>query len=305
LLLRGALSPCHSSNEVNTRKTPYEFELNPEKFNLANFALETDSDNMDLFHRTEQFQIFFEQWNKTSKFQHYNIRTESRGNRVKLRQSRKNNRNDYIVMGSNDYLGLSSHPQVLDAAKKAIDGYGFGSTGSGVSTGLTDIHEELAELIAKTFKQEKALLYNSGYAANVGLISSLTREKDLIVADFNSHASIQDGLKMTRAEHRLFKHNDTKHLEGLLKEHRSTHSGTMVITEGVFSMDGDTPPLREIMKISKKYQARVMVDEAHSFGVVGPKGLGMWETCPRFYGYNSSLDSCSSFNRNADIFEDT
>jgi 8-amino-7-oxononanoate synthase len=97
-------------------------------------------------------------------------------------------------------------------------------------------------------------------------------------------------MKMSKAESRMFKHNDVKHLERLLKEHRNEHSGALIVTEGVFSMDGDVPPLDEIMKLAHKYNARVLLDEAHSFGATGPTGLGCWETCPD--DYPSDLSSC-------------
>jgi 8-amino-7-oxononanoate synthase len=264
--------------EIDTRKSAYDFELSPEKFSIHSF--QEVQNNVDLFHRMKQFQIYYDEWKNTNKFQYRNIRMPSKGERVQLVQSRKGNRNDYIVMGSNDYLGLASEPQVLEAVKKAIDQYGFGSTGSPLTTGLSEVHEELCELIANIFGKEKATLFNSGYAANVGTMTGLTNAQDLIVADFYSHASLQDGIQMAKATGRFFKHNDTKHLEKILREHRESHIGSLIVTEGVFSMDGDTPPLKTISEIAKKTNSRIFLDEAHSFGVVGPKGLGCAKKYP-------------------------
>lgn len=199
------------------------------------------------------------------------------GSRVNMARVRKNNRKDYIVMGSNDYLGLGAHPSVMAAAKSAIDRYGFGSTGSPVTTGTSDLHVALCDRLARVHKKEAGLLFNSGYAANIGIIGSITTGNDLVIADALCHASIQDGMQMSKATSRFFKHNDVKHLETILERERSNFNGCLVITEGVFSMDGDTAKLDEIYAIARKYNARIMVDQAHCFGVVGHNGLGICE----------------------------
>ncbi len=264
---------------VDSSKGAYDFELNPTKFSVRSF-LESNRTNIDLFAQPQQFEIFYREWIESPKFQYGNIRTASKGERVKLRQRRKGSRNDFLVVASNDYLGLATAPEVMEAAKKAIDDYGFGSTGSPLATGLTDIHEELCSFLATIFHKEKVILFNSGYAANVGVIPSLTGAQDLIVSDILSHASILDGLQMSKATARFFKHNNPTHLEKILKENRDEHMAALIITEGVFSMDGDVPPLPEIMEMSRKYNARLMVDEAHSFGVLGATGRGTTEKFP-------------------------
>lgn len=257
-------------------KSPYDFELSADKFSLANFV-ESDNNNIDLFGKCNQFEIFFKDWTDKPRYLYRTIRTASKGTRVQLKQKRRGKRNDYIVMGSNDYLGLAANPEVLEAAKKAITDYGFGSTGSPLTTGNTDIHEELEDFIAKTFRKEKVLLFNSGYTVNVGCMQGLTSANDMILSDMIAHASLQDGMKMAKAQHRFFKHNDVKHLQKMLEEHRNQVSGCLIVTEGVFSMDGDVPPLEEIVKLAKKYNARTFIDEAHSYGVVGPHGMGACE----------------------------
>jgi len=254
-------------------ESAYEFELDPEKFSLASF-LSSESSNVDLFARCRQFSFLYRKWKEMPKYQYRSVRLPSKGPRVLLDMPRKHGRNDYLMLCSNDYLGLSSHPKVIEAAKQALDQYGFGSTGSPMTTGMTQIHDELMHEIARMFGKEKALLFNSGYTANTGIITGLTAEQDLIVADVLTHASIQDAMRMSSATSRFFKHNQPKHLEKLLAEERNEYVGCLVVTEGVFSMDGDTAPLEKISALSRKYNGRLMVDEAHSFGVVGPGGLG-------------------------------
>ena len=178
-------------------------------------------------------------------------------------------------MGSNDYLGLGSHPEVVEAAKLALDKYGFGSTGSPVTTGQTDLHVELCEKIARIHNKEAALLFNSGYAANIGIISAVTTLGDLVIADQLCHASIQDGMTMSKATSRFFKHNNPEQLRAILEKERANFNGCLVITEGVFSMDGDVACLDKIYAIAREFNCRLMVDQAHCFGVVGPNGLGV------------------------------
>jgi 8-amino-7-oxononanoate synthase len=256
----------------------YEFELDPEKFSLASF-LSSESSNVDLFARCRQFSFLYRKWKETPKYQYYILRQPSKGARVQLDLPRKHGRNDYLMLCSNDYLGLASHPKVIEATKAALDQYGFGSTGSPMTTGNTKVHEELTYEIARMFGKEKALLFNSGYTANVGIITGLTAEQDLVIADVLSHASIQDAMRMSSATSRFFKHNQPKHLEKMLADERNQYVGCLVVTEGVFSMDGDVAPLDRISALSRQYNGRLMVDEAHSFGVVGPGGLGAAARC--------------------------
>jgi len=252
----------------------HEKEINPEKFSLANF-IENENSHVDLFERMKEFSVFQKEWEKTDKYGYKMVREPSFGQRVNLVRQRKDGRNDYIVMGSNDYLGLSSHPEVIAATKKALDKYGFGSTGSPATTGTTILHNELNEKLARIHGKEAALLFNSGYASNIGIINAVTTTNDLIVADQYAHASIQDGMQMSKATSRFFKHNDVKHLRSILEKERTSYNGALVITEGVFSMDGDLALLDEIYKVAREFNCRVMVDQAHCFGVIGPNGLGI------------------------------
>ncbi|MGZ3783943.1 MAG: aminotransferase class I/II-fold pyridoxal phosphate-dependent enzyme [Bdellovibrio sp.] len=249
-------------------------ELSSEHFSLAHFV-ENENNHADLFQRVRDFFVFQKEWQNSEKYGYKMVREPSFGPRVLLSRPRKGDRKDYIVMGSNDYLGLGAHPKVVAAAKEALDQYGFGSTGSPVTTGTTAIHNELCEKLALLHNKKSALLFNSGYAANIGIITAITTANDLIIADQLCHASIQDAMQMSKATSRFFKHNDSQHLRQILEKERESYNGALVITEGVFSMDGDTARLDEIYAVAREFNCRIMVDQAHCFGVVGPKGLGI------------------------------
>lgn len=254
-------------------------ELSPDKFNLAHFA-ESENTNNDLFDRIREFSYFHREWVNSKKYAYQNIRTPSKGPRVNLKRQRKNGRNDYLVMGSNDYLGLGAHPEVINAAKAAMDKFGFGATGSPVTTGITELHIELCDKLARIHQKEAALLFNSGYAANVGIISGVTSSNDLIVADQLCHASIQDGMQMSKATSRFFKHNNVDHLRQVLEKERGNYNGCLIITEGIFSMDGDVAALDKIYAVAREFNCRIMVDQAHDFGVLGPNGIGV---CDKYH----------------------
>jgi glycine C-acetyltransferase len=179
-----------------------------------------------------------------------------------------------INFASYNYLGLSYRPEVKKAIKKAVDVYGGGASGSPILSGTTELHRELAEAIARFKRKEASLIFPTGYSANVGTIAGLMRSGDLIVADQWAHASIVDGMILSKATSRFFRHNNLEDLEKKL----SGFSGKkLVIVEGVYSMDGDLPPLEDICRISKKHGARVMIDEAHSAFVFGANGRGVVE----------------------------
>ena len=261
----GVLSKFIDAIEIN----PHEVELNPNKFTLKEFLAE-QSVEKDILGKCRQFGIMLREWEKQPQFQYRTVRERSRGTRINISSQNR----PVVVMGSNDYLGLADHPKVMEAAKKAIDVYGVGSTGSPLTTGLTTLHEELCDFLASFLKKEKVILFNSGYNANLGAIQGLSKDNDLLVADFLSHASIQDGMKLASSSVRYFKHNSLEHLESILRTKRHQFAGCTIITEGIFSMDGDLPRLKEIIDIAKRYDARVYLDEAHSLGVIGKAGEG-------------------------------
>ncbi|MCA9809456.1 MAG: 8-amino-7-oxononanoate synthase [Candidatus Dadabacteria bacterium] len=184
---------------------------------------------------------------------------------------------NYILLGSNGYLGLSVDPAVKEAALEALEKYGAGSGGSRLVSGSTDLHRELEDCIARFKKTEAAILFSSGYLANVGTISSLVGEGDVVYSDELNHASIIDGCRLSKAEIKIYPHLDACRLESLLREDKRRKYRKLVVTDTVFSMDGDVAPLREITELSEKYGAALMVDEAHATGVLGKRGSGATE----------------------------
>ncbi len=182
-----------------------------------------------------------------------------------------------INFSSNNYLGLAHHPVLINAAIEATRNYGTGSGASRLITGSMRVHEELEEAIA-TFKgAEKALLFNSGYHANIGVISSLMRDGGVIFSDSLNHASLIDGCRLSKAQVQVYRHNDRTHLQALLEEASQNNSRKLIITDTIFSMDGDLCLLPDIMNLAEKYKAFVLVDEAHATGVLGRRGRGAVE----------------------------
>lgn len=187
---------------------------------------------------------------------------------------------EVILLCSNDYLGLANDRRVKEAARKAITKYGFGAGASRLVSGNMTLHRELEERIARFKGTEAALLFNSGYAANTGVIPALAGRGDLIFSDRLNHASIVDGCRLSLAEVRRYRHLDMNALERYL-EHASEdevmYAQKLIVTDGVFSMDGDIAPLDRIIKHANAHGAMVMVDEAHGTGVLGAKGRGSAE----------------------------
>ncbi|MEK6692036.1 MAG: 8-amino-7-oxononanoate synthase [Nitrospirota bacterium] len=185
-------------------------------------------------------------------------------------------RREIILLSSNNYLGLANNTRVKEAAIRAIERYGFGSGASRLISGNTALHEELEEKIARFKGTESALIFNSGYTANTGVIPALVGKGDFIYSDEFNHASIIDGSRLSRAEIRIYPHKDMNSIEDLLK--RDAGNGRkLIITDTVFSMDGDIAPLKEIYELAMRYDAILMIDEAHATGVLGKKGRGAIE----------------------------
>lgn len=173
-----------------------------------------------------------------------------------------------LMIGSNNYLGLTTDPRVRQASIDAVERYGTSCTGSRFLNGTLRIHKELEARLADFVAKESALVFSTGYQVNLGVISGLVERDDVVVCDKDDHASIVDGCMLALGEMRRFAHNDLDHLERVLKGIDSK-SGTMVVVDGVYSMGGDLAPLPEMIPILKKYGARLMVDDAHSLGVMG------------------------------------
>ena len=183
---------------------------------------------------------------------------------------------EMIMLCSNNYLNLSNHPRLKAAAKKAIDSHGAGSGSVRAIAGSMDLHFELEKAIARFKHTEAATYYQTGFAANAGLIPQLVGEGDFILSDELNHGSIIDGVRLTKAERGIFKHNDMSDYERALKEaDKKNYRRILVITDGVFSMDGDMAQMDVIVKIAKEFGAMTYVDDAHGEGVVGPDGRGI------------------------------
>jgi len=179
-----------------------------------------------------------------------------------------------INLSSNNYLGFANHPRIKNAATKAVDKYGVGAGAVRTIVGNMDIHEELEEVLAKFKREEAVMVFQSGFNCNAGTIQAITEKGDLIISDELNHASIIDGARLSKADKTIYRHNDMDSLEKILKENRDKYNNILVITDGVFSMDGDVANLPSIVDLAEKYEAMTYVDDAHGSGVLGENGRG-------------------------------
>lgn len=190
-----------------------------------------------------------------------------------------------LMFGSNSYLGLTTHPKLKEASKLAIDKYGSGCAGSRFLNGTLDLHLELEEKLAKFVGKEGALVFSTGYQVNLGVISSIPGRHDYIIMDDLDHACIIDGARLSFAKTLKYRHNDMASLEKILQK-TEMDKIKLICVDGVFSMEGDIAKLPEIIEIAKKYNANVMVDDAHGLGVLGPLGRGT----AAHYGVTDDVD---------------
>jgi glycine C-acetyltransferase len=181
-----------------------------------------------------------------------------------------------LLLCSNNYLGLANHPVLKKAASIALDRYGCGSGASRLISGTMELHQALEDRVASFKRTQASLIFNSGFQANIGIISALMGPGDLILSDALNHASIIDGCRLSRADVWIYRHRDLNQLETLLQKGMQKKK-RLIVTESVFSMDGDLAPLREIVELSEKYGTLLMVDEAHGTGVFGESGGGLVE----------------------------
>jgi 8-amino-7-oxononanoate synthase len=183
---------------------------------------------------------------------------------------------DVIMLGTNSYLGLATHPDVKAAMHRAIDEYGSACSGSPLLNGTLDIHRELASRLARFSGKEDALLYSTGYQANVGALSAILGRHDIVVMDKRSHASLVDGARLSGAKLARYEHNDLESLEAQLKRHSG--QPVLVVTDSLFSMEGTVADLPGIVGLARRYGARLMLDESHAIGVLGARGAGAAES---------------------------
>jgi 8-amino-7-oxononanoate synthase len=207
-----------------------------------------------------------------------------------------------IMLGSNNYLGLTDHERVKQGARDALEAYGTGLTGSRLMNGTTPLHLELEREIADWMGDEEAIVFTTGHQANVGTLGSILAPGDTVIADSADHASILDGCLLSRAKLRPFRHGRLDKLERQLVKASEDGGGVLVVVDGVFSMEGDVAPLQEIVDLAQAHGARVMVDEAHGAGVLGERGAGASELLGvedrvdlRMGTFSKSLASCGGF----------
>ena len=207
-----------------------------------------------------------------------------------------------IMLGSNNYLGLTRDPRVVQGARDALERYGTALTGSRLLNGTLPMHVELERELAEWMGTEDALVFTTGYQANVGAIGTLLAPGDTVIVDSGDHASIMDGVAMARARIRPFRHNRIEKLEDMLERAGGDGGGVLVVVDGVFSMEGDVADLPAIVEACKRQGARLMVDEAHGVGVLGARGAGASELLSvedgvdlRMGTFSKSLASCGGF----------
>jgi 8-amino-7-oxononanoate synthase len=207
-----------------------------------------------------------------------------------------------IMLGSNNYLGLTADERVIKGARDALDRYGTGLTGSRLLNGTTRLHIELERELAEFMGTDDAIVFSTGHQANVGTLGTLLGPGDTVVVDSGDHASLLDGALISRAKLRAFRHNRVDKLESTLEKAVADGGGILVVVDGVFSMEGDIAPLREIVALCKRFGARLMVDEAHAVGVLGARGAGTAELLGveadvdlRMGTFSKSLASCGGF----------
>jgi 8-amino-7-oxononanoate synthase len=196
------------------------------------------------------------------------------------------NDRELIMLGSNNYLGLTTHPHVRKRAREALEKYGTSCTGSRLLNGNLDIHEELERRLAAFVGKEAALVFSTGFGTNIGTISAIVTRHDYAVIDKDDHASIYDGCKLSWGKTVRFEHNDPASLREALSRVDWEHGGALVVVDGVFSMEGDVAPLPEMLPIVREFGARLMVDDAHASGVLGPNGEGT----PAHFGLTDEVD---------------
>lgn len=257
--------------------------VNSDDYTLVDFI---DSGSPDIFAKADAFGMFLDDWKSRGTYSYHRVVTSASSGKTTIRDAFTGREREMIVMSSNNYLGLNNRPEVIEAAHLAVEKYGTGMCGSRFLSGNYDLIEELEEQLAEFERCEAAMVFTSGYQANVGTISALMRPKDAVFIDRLSHASIVDGCKLSGCTFRTFPHNDMTGLERLLESSRGKYKGRMIISEGVFSMDGDSAPLADIVRLAGKYGARVMVDEAHATGVLGATGRGAVE----HFGLHGKVD---------------
>ena len=233
---------------------------------------------MDLYKKFESFTLPRE-YQEKGIYPYFHCLESRQAKEVVMEGQRK------IMLGSNNYLGLTTCPEVIEAGIKALEKYGTGCSGSRFMNGTLDLHLELENELASFLRKEAVMTWSTGFQSNLGIISSLVGRNDYVICDRENHASIYDGCKLSYGTMLRYHHSDMDELEHQLKR-VPADCGCLIVTDGVFSMKGDIANLPKIVELAKKYGARVMVDDAHSFGVIGEGGRGT----ASYFGLEDEVD---------------
>jgi glycine C-acetyltransferase len=246
--------------------------MDSDKYSLADFIVYNDP---DIFKKTEIFQEYADDYIEKKYFTYFRTLLTSCSPEVTILDRYTGKKKKMIMLASNNYLGISLHPEVIEAGKQALEQYGSGLCGSPLLCGYSDIHRELEAKLAAFKSCEDAMLFPTGFSTNIGVITALLRKDDAVISDRFNHASILDGALFSGAQFRSFGHNNLNKLESILKSCKD--KGKLVIVEGVYSMDGDLSLLDDVHSLTRTYNARLMVDEAHATGILGDHGRGAVE----------------------------
>jgi len=258
-------------------------KINSDNHTMADFVT---LDDRDLFAKAWPCYEYIEDWKSKGTYTYRRKLLSPCKNRVTLYDELLGIEREMVMMASNSYLGLSTHSKIIEAGERALRKYGSGMSGSPFLNGTYDLLRELEERLAELKGFDDAVLFSTGYSANVGAISALIRPKDVILIDRLDHASIIDGCRLGGGNFRTFKHNDMESLENLLKKCDNEFMGKLIVIDGIFSMDGDLAPLPEIADLARRYDAKVMVDDAHATGVIGDHGGGTTD----YFGLEGKVD---------------
>jgi glycine C-acetyltransferase len=247
--------------------------MDPSEYDFSHFYFATGT---DAFNMLDPFDAWYQKALVEDCYYLYNqpMRTAPRSRVTVTEALHHKEIKNLLNFASYNYLGMSYRPEVIRAAQEALEKYGLGASGSPILSGTLDLHEEFAKQLARFKNKEAVLLFPTGYSANLGVIAGLMRPGDMVFADQFAHASIVDGIILSKAKPRFFRHNDANDLE---KKLRAFDGRKLVIVEGVYSMDGDLANLPDIVQVCKRENARIMIDEAHSTFLFGENGRGLAE----------------------------
>lgn len=249
-------------------------ETDDDKITMRDFVGGTDR---DVFAKATRFAPFLASRSRQGLFWYGMASKGLCTNRALIHDEHEGRDREFLLFASNNYLGLAHHPQVIESIVRTTRTHGATNTGSRLIGGTTDLHRELEHRLARLKGREDCIVFPSGYSANVGAISALLGPTDLAITDMYNHMSIQDGCRMSGAGKRIYAHNDMRSLEDVLQRNQQREGGCMIVVDGVFSMHGDLVPLPQLLTLARQYGARVLVDDAHSTGVLGATGSGTTE----------------------------